>query len=289
MSTILFLLACSSTPDDTAADTAEAVDPLGGTAPLAPVSDGAWPAGVAAGGEVTLTSNGKTRSVQVLLPASGAEGKPVVFVWHPLGGTAQDMIRWLRLRSWVDEVDAVVVAPDALASSMWEWGFFGDATDDLTLYDDLRTCLVQDLGVDATRFSATGMSAGALWTTYLALHRGDTLATVAPFSGGTPNGILAYEAPAGPMPVVLFHGGETDIYGGGLVDFYEATYTLADGLVDDGHFVVLCDHGGGHTLPAEARDAMSLWLPGQVYGEPTPFEQGDVTELAPYCDVYTGG
>jgi len=285
----LLLLACgSSDPTDTSdvADTGAPTDPLGGTAPLAEVSAGACPEGFAAGGAIALTSNGKAREVEVIVPASGASGAPVVFVWHPLGGSAQDMIRWLRLRAWADEVGAVVVVPDALSTNLYEWGFFGDPTDDLTLYDDLRTCLVQELAVDPGRFSATGMSAGALWTTYLGMHRGETLATILPFSGGTPEGIMTYESPASPMPVLLFHGGEDDIYAGGLVDFYDATFAFADSLVADGHFVVMCDHGMGHTLPYEAGDAMTQWLPGQIFAEPSAFAQGDVTALAPYCEVY---
>ncbi len=281
----LVLAACSSSdPTDTASDSGAAeADPLGGTAALATVSGGACPAGLAEGGEVVFTANGQERTVKVLLPASGEEGAPVVFVWHPLGATATDMIRYLGLRGWADDNGAVVVVPEALSGNMFEWDFWNGQDHDLVMYDDLRTCLIQDLGVDPTRFSATGMSAGGLMTTFMGIRRGDTLATIFPMSGGT-DPVIPYTPPAGPFPALLFYGGESDTWNG--LDFEGATLAFAAELTADGHHVIVCNHEGGHTIPPEAEQASTAWLTTHVYGEPGPFEDGNLEGLPGYCSNF---
>lgn len=282
----LVLAACSSSdPTDTASDSGAGaeVDPLGGTAALATVSGGACPAALAEGGEVVFTANGQERTVKVILPESGPAGAPVVFVWHPLGATAADMIRYLGLRDWADDNGAVVVVPESLSGNMFEWDFWNGQDHDLVMYDDLRTCLIQDLGVDPTRFSATGMSAGGLMTTFMGIQRGDTLATIFPMSGGT-DPVIPYTPPAGPFPALLFYGGASDTWNG--LDFEGATLAFAGELRADGHRVIVCNHEGGHTIPPEAEQASTAWLTTHVYGAPGPFEDGNLDGLPGYCATY---
>ncbi|MEN9784920.1 MAG: hypothetical protein RLZZ299_184 [Pseudomonadota bacterium] len=282
--TLLLLLACASGSDDSAA----AADPLGGTAALAPVSAGACPANLAEGGRVTLTSDGLARTVRVILPTGGAPaGAPAVFAWHPLGVSATQLIQYLGLRDWAEAHQAVVVLPEARAENPFEWDFWNAGTHDLVLYDDLRTCLVQELGVDPTRISATGMSAGGLMTTYLGIQRGNTLATILPMSGGT-EPVVAYTPPTGPFPAMLMYGGPTDTWGaaGVEIDFQTATLAFAGALDADDHFVTVCDHGRGHTIPPEGPEALTTWLLAHRYGEPSPFADGALDGLPGYCAAY---
>jgi predicted esterase len=290
---MLFLLLACTSPDDapTTDDTAgeDIVDPnayLKGSAPLATVSGGACPT-IEDGGDVELVSNGKDRTVKLLLPEGGTAGKPVVFVWYPLGGTASYMINALSLREYADTVDAVVVVPSATGEVLFEWNFTSavEANDDLVLFDDMRTCLYEQLDIDLGRVSAMGFSAGALWTSYLGVHRGDTLSTILPFSGGT-DPVVAYEAPAGPFPAFLPFGGDNDLYGGGVVDFQETTTNFATDLKADGHFVVTCNHEGGHTIPPEGRDMMDAWLTAHTFGQASPFANGDLSVFPDYCSVF---
>lgn len=285
--TLLLLLACASGSGDSAAPS----DPLGGTAPLAPVSGGTCPANLAEGGRITLTSDGLERTVRLILPTGGAPaGAPAVFAWHPLGVSATQLIQYLGLRDWAEANQAVVVLPEARAENPFEWDFWNAGTHDLVLYDDLRTCLVQELGVDAARISATGMSAGGLMTTYLGIQRGNTLATILPMSGGT-DPVVTYAPPAARFPAMLMYGGPTDTWGGGGVeiDFQVATLAFARALDADDHFVTVCDHDGGHTIPAEGPDALTTWLLAHRYGEPSPFASGALDGLPGYCAVYTPG
>ncbi|MDP2306493.1 MAG: hypothetical protein Q8P18_10750 [Pseudomonadota bacterium] len=290
---LIFMLACSAPNDkDSSADDtgSETVDPnayLEGTAPLAEVSGGDCPT-IDGGGDVELVSNGKDRTVKLILPEGGSAGKPVVFVWYPLGGTASYMINALSLREYADTVDAVVVVPTASGDLAYEWAFVSAAegNDDLVLFDDMRTCLYEQLDIDLGRVSAMGFSAGALWTSYLGVHRGDTLSTILPFSGGTGSGVT-YATPAAPFPALLPFGGASDLYGGGVIDFQQTTTNFATDLTADGHFVVTCNHEGGHTIPPEGRDMMDLWLTAHTFGEASPFANGDLSELPDYCSVFT--
>lgn len=280
------LIACVPSDGTETADTGP--DPsayLAGTAPLAAVSDGACPD--LDDGNVDLVSAGLDRTVKILLPESGGEGKPVVFAWYPLGGSAQWLVSALDLRGFADAVDAIVVVPSAADGAAFEWAFAdaAEGNEDLVLYDDVRACLYEQYAVDLGRVSSMGFSAGALWTSYLSVHRGDTLSAILPFSGGA-DPVVAYETPAGPFAALLPFGGPNDLYGGGVVDFAETTGNFADDLAADGHFVVVCDHGGGHTIPAEGRDMMDAWLVAHTYGEPSPFV-GDISAFPDYCAIHT--
>jgi poly(3-hydroxybutyrate) depolymerase len=278
------LLACAP-PDasDPPAGDDVSPDPLGGTAPLAEPSAGACP-DLSDDGNLTFTSDGEERKVKLIYPSTGAAGAPVLFVWHPLGSNARQMVNWMDLDDWAEENGFVVVAPDSLDSNLFEWDFWNDGTHDVTMYDDLRTCLYREEGVDLARVSSTGMSAGGLWTTWLGIHRGDTLATIAPFSGGIEDGIVDYETPAGDFPAMLSYGGDTDEWDGGgiTIDFATDTLAFADALKADGHNVVLCDHGLGHTIPVEAPDMMTTWLAGRKYGDTSASADG----LPDWCAVY---
>ncbi|MDP2316772.1 MAG: hypothetical protein Q8P41_28010 [Pseudomonadota bacterium] len=290
---LLLGVACTAPSDsDTAKAADTAPDPnayLEGSAPLAAVSAGACPT-IDGAGDIELVSNEVERTAKILVPESGAEGKAVVFAWYPLGGSASYIINALDLRDYADSADTVVVVPSASGQLAFEWAFTSPAegNDDLVLYDDLRTCLYEQLTIDLGRVSAVGFSAGALFTSYLAIHRGDTLSTVLPFSGGA-DPVVTYETPAGAFPAILPFGGDSDLYGGGLVDFQETTTNFATSLTADGHFVVTCNHDGGHTIPPEGREMMDAWLPAHTFGEASPFAGGDLSAFPDYCSVFAAG
>ena len=274
--------------DSAGSDSADSVDSAD-TGPQPPaltaLSNGECP-DFSSPGSSKFMSHDEERKVIAYWPAARPEGMPVVFVWHPLGSSARDMSNWLDLEDYADQVGALVLVPDALASNPYEWDFWNDGEDDPTLYDDLRTCAAQEFDVNLKKVSSTGMSAGALWTTWLAIHRGDTLATVLPFSGGT-EPVIQYSSPEGDFPVLLDYGGDTDQYtgGGGTVDFQQTTTAFASELYADGHEVVLCNHNLGHTLPPTSRQQMDAWLTAQTWGEPNSVE---MSALPAYCEPYSG-
>ncbi len=285
------LVACTPgtvAPGDTGSTNDTTPPSTGETGPqpagLRALSDGECPDLSVSGEPVTFSSNGLQRQVTILIPDDRPAGMPVVFVWHPLGGSAAWMISVFDLEEISDATGAVIVVPDSDPDNLFEWDFWNGLDNDLTLYDDLRTCLAEQLEVDLARFTSTGFSAGGLWTSYLGSHRGDTLAAILAFSGGA-DPIWHYETPAYPYPALLAWGGENDTwgYGGFEYSFEETTLNYAEDLLADGHFVVLCDHGMGHTVPAEGIDMVPDWLLAHRFGEPSPFEDGDLSALPDWC------
>jgi poly(3-hydroxybutyrate) depolymerase len=283
---VLALVGC--TPDDSDVqdyDSPTAADEGPQPADLAALSSGQCP-DLSASGASTFTSAGVSRTVNVYLPEDVQPGLPVIFMWHPLGITGSQIAIYLDAAGMARNEHVIVVAPESDPSHPFEWNFFGTGEGDIQLYDDLRTCLSNSLDVDLYRVYSTGMSAGGLWTTWLALHRSDTLATVLVMSGGT-DGIIDYVTPATKFPALLMWGGATDTFGEGadLTDFNAAMIAFSRELRDDDHFVVECNHGLGHNIPPEGRSTTIAWLLPHRFGESSPFEDGDLTGLADYCTI----
>ncbi len=219
----------------------------------------------------TFWSSDEMRDVTVLIPSTGAKGKSVTFVWHSIGTLPEDFVQTFDLDQMAEDQDTVFVLPEQKPANYLAWDYYIEGGgDDLVLYDDLRTCLSQELEVDLTRVYSWGFSAGAVWTSYLALNRGDTLAAIVAFSGGVVDIVFEYLDPGQNFPALLFHGGKTDVWGiSGVyeVEFMGTTIAMADALKEDGHQVALCDHGLGHYVPNEWKTAVTQWLYPNVYGE----------------------
>jgi len=289
---LLTVLACLPIePDETGAPAvAGSGDPAeAGPAPAELVEPSAGSCPDFGGDRVELVSGGLDREALVYLPGGETADAPVLFVWHPYGGDARYMARALGLEDYAAETGTVVIVPEASGKFPFEWDFSGDGAEDLALYDDLRSCVVTELGVDVRRVGVTGFSAGALWTTFLGIHRGDTLASLLAFSGGT-GGMVRYSTPAMTFPALLTEGGEGDTFGSGgaMVSFHDATFAFAEELSVDGHLVTVCSHTRGHDLPPDADVILREWPLAHRYGEPSPFAEGDLSALPDICALYTG-
>lgn len=196
-------------------------------------------------GKNTFATGETTYEVKVVLPEDPI-GAPVLFAWHWLGGSANQIVRYLELQDLADDEGVIVIAPDSDGSA-YEWHFTEgpEGNPDLLLFEDLLSCAWQQWDVDLDRIYATGMSAGGLWSSYLTVHESEWLAATAPLSGGSD--AWSYQTPERPLPVLLTWGGESDTYGS--YSFHDASLYLSEALREDGSFVVECQHSGGHTLP----------------------------------------
>jgi hypothetical protein len=195
------------------------------------------------------------------------------------------MAQALGFARWATANGVVVIVPNSKSDNLFEWDFWNGKDDDFYLYDDLRTCAVQNLGVDVKRIYLSGFSAGALWTSYLSTKRGDTVAAILPFSGGDGD-VWKYETPAYTFPALLPYGGDSDIYSAGPVsiNFEDAVLQFAGELSTDGHTVAVCNHNSGHTLPPETMDITTAWLLPHVFGEESPFKDG-LDGFPSWCDI----
>ncbi|MFT6375910.1 MAG: poly(3-hydroxybutyrate) depolymerase [bacterium] len=199
-------------------------------------------------GNYTFDDGDVSRRLLVYMP-DDVDGAPVLFAWHSLNGSPERLLTFMAIERAVDD-GFVVVVPESrgLTSTEWDISSAGSANVDMVLFDVLLDSLLDVQRVDEDRIYATGFSAGGLFTSLLTIHRADRLAATAPFSGGATSN--AYRTPVAPIPVMLSWGGSFDSYGG--FSFHAATQTLSDALVGDGHTVLMCDHGLGHSVPNDA-------------------------------------
>jgi len=176
---------------------------------------------------------------------------------------------------------------------MWTVNEYESA--DITLFDDLRTCAHQQLEIDLTRLHALGFSGGALFTTVVARDRGDTLASIIELSGGSDLTIPTfselfseYDTPAYQMPALLVSGGASDVWPDAtftLVDFPAATDNLESQLLADGHYVVRCDHGQGHTVTNDTINVAWSWVEAHQYGVASPYIDSGIDDFGSWCEV----
>jgi poly(3-hydroxybutyrate) depolymerase len=205
-----------------------------------------------AGGNQDFQSGDDQRTFQLVLPAE-PQGAPVVFVWHWLGGNGRQILNYGGFDAFAEEHGAIVIAPETRGIP-YEWDTFDGAdTPDLLFFDDMLSCVSEQLGADLSRVYSTGMSAGGLWTVTLSHYRSSWLAASAPLSGGA---TVKDWSPEESIPMMLTWGGPTDIYGSGAsaFSFDDANILLADQLAESGHFQVHCVHSNGHTLPPGGSD-----------------------------------
>ena len=268
-------------------------------APLAPLSDGECP-DLSDSGISTFSSSGVERKVAVLYPDNPTDDMPVLFYFHGLTNEGSNPVESMEasLQAEANARDIVLVVPESrvvdipLVGAMLSWGILDDAEPDLVLYDDLRTCVANELSVDLKRFSLWGHSGGGLWTSVVLMDRADTLAAASEFSGGADFEIpmlggpfVSYRTPARQTPVLLVTGGETDVWpeGFALVDFESTSDTLQDELVEDGHYVVRCRHDMGHyNFPNDAWTFSLSWSLDHRFGVESPIGDEDILS---WCEV----
>ena len=264
-------------------------------APPRPVSAGTCPTLVP--GTNRITAAGRERGFELYLPDEPAAA-PVVFLWHGVGDTARNIAAFFGASGAARRYGAIIVAPnDCCADGHQEccdqltvWGFLPTAPlrqeIDLTLFDDIYACVSEQFDVDPRRVYTSGFSAGGLWSTFLSLNRSEYLAAAAIFSGGVGT-YVRYRTAEHRLPLMLSWGGPNDTYMNGFVKFYEMMASLIAAVQADGHFVVACNHGLGHTVPSGAANWTYEFLLDHPWtNEPSPYADGTLPDAYPdYCEV----
>ena len=249
-----------------------------------------------AAGTNTFESDGRTRKFELYLPGEPKDA-PLLFVWHGVGDTPTNAAAGFGASSVTAGRGGIVVAPyDCCGSGnaeccnqlfVWTYADTSSTQPDMTLFDDLLSCLHRQFDYDEQRVYSTSFSAGSLWTTHLLMHRAEYLAAVAIFSGGVGQNIQSYHTPARKVPALLAWGGTNDTYAMGYVKFYELMANLMAALLADGHFVVACDHGLGHTVPWGCTPWIHEFLFAHTWSTGTsPFAAAGLSDLYPdYCEI----
>ena len=286
---ITLLMGCGTT-EDTGSTAVWNSAPLAETSGTCPTIDNSQ-------STQTFTSNGIEREVQFVLPESPEAGIQPVFFFHGLmpegSNPTNQMITSLSLQSIANEYNMMFILP---VSQVWDlvgqrfhlWNIEqGTEIDDLTLYDDLRTCVADHFDVynsdqiDLDLLSSMGFSGGALFTTVVLSNRPETLASVIEMSGG---GDLAVPGFANPfsvhnptdrdVPTLLMSGGAADVWPNSsftVVDFDAASAHLFEELKAADHTAVLCTHNNGHTITQRGWNQALEWLTSHRFNEPSDY------------------
>ncbi len=219
-----------------------------------------------AAGTLALAAGGLDREVLLLRPDDVAPDAPLVVVYHGLFADPGGMVPRLGLEALAREQGAVVVVPRSHPKATWAWGARGPGGErwgaDLALFDRLVDCLEQDLGIDGDGVVVAGFSAGAIWTSALVAQRSEVVSSVVQLSGGLLPPVLPWRSPTRPVSALLAWGGPTDFVLGGPVpvSFRRTSQRLSRTLRRDGHAVVHCVHGEGHSIPPEAAPLLAAWV-----------------------------
>jgi predicted esterase len=296
---ISFLLACSSaTPPSPGADDDDTpppdASPIGDAMADGPVQKPRFlcsaepPAGapqptlpplpaagcpVLAPGLNTIQTGHGARQFLLVVPESIAEGEklPVLFMWHWLGGDAEDFRDKGDVQTAADDQHFLSVLPVSKGATILgtsfntRWPFDitqsqARMTEELEFFDGMLACVQQQYTTNTSCVSSVGVSAGALWNAQLAQARSTVLASFVSLSGGTgATWIKNWNGATRKLPAVVLWGGDgspemdgnKDILGcfGIGMDFSVASRSLEDGLAEDGHFFVECRHNCGHVEP----------------------------------------
>lgn len=231
--------------------------------------------------------NGTARSFYLDLPAGADAGGPwpVVFAYHGLGDTAANFRNLFA--GQVDNADMpfILVTPEdtdfplmvpLIGTIAFDWDTFavsegGAGNLEVEMFDAVRECVDQRWGVDDNHVHAAGFSLGGVTTDMLATTRGELLASVATYSGGYWNNppnvglslgtVASWPAHAveNPYPQMIIHGGPEDTFvvleNVFTMSFYEFAQNDMVWLPENGHPVIVCDHGSAHTAPSSVSPA----------------------------------
>lgn len=277
------------------------------SAPLAPLSSGECP-DLTTSGTSTFLSSDEERQVTIIVPSNPEPGMAVNFFFHGVADPASsdnpggETADGLDLQGEADATNTVWIVPDAPVQdlygmfSVYLWDLSLVTDHDLVLYDDLRTCVGENLDVDLDRLSAIGFSGGALWTTVVVSNRADTLATAVELSGGSDieapgfeNLLAEYVTPSTDLPMLVTSGSEDDdVWPNAslvIVNFAESTDNLQAELVADAHFVVRCQDDGGHELSRQEWNLARDWLETAQFGEESPYATDGLGDDEDWCFV----
>ncbi|MBX3192135.1 MAG: hypothetical protein KF819_34420 [Labilithrix sp.] len=243
-------------------------DPARATPPPIPgYSGGACPTLVGGATKATSLNSGfksgkHTRGFHLIVPPSydGTKAWPVFFAWHWLNASARSFIDQGELESATEQMKFIAVVPEELRDGsnkkayQMDWPFVETwgAADELLFIDDMLSCVNAQYAIDPARVYGVGVSAGALWATYVSTtEHANRFAGIESLSGGLgadPVGVwkMKYVPQANKFPALVLWGGSQDVL---AVDFAKSSMSYRDELRKDSHFVVQCIHDAGHAIP----------------------------------------
>jgi len=252
--------------------------------------------------------DGLPRDFILDLPAGAATGGPwpVIFNFHGLGDTAENMSRLLSGSVDDSTFPFILVTPEdtnyaimGMVNIDWDVAVVTTANKEARLFDEVLACLESRFGVDESHVHAVGFSMGGFVTDMLGTVRGEQMASLVTYSGAygsdTANlsGLLASvvswpsDVVANKYVQVFLHGGTTDTYSLGVqtVHFDQIAQNDVAFLNGRGHDAVICNHGGGHSVPSgfRARQLLEFFAAHPLGTTDSPFSTAFPAGYPGYC------
>ncbi len=207
-----------------------------------------------------FTSSGDSRAFILVLPSDYTQDEklPIIFLWHWLGGSADEFLQKGGVQAAADAYRFIAVIPEKSGNAQFTWPMDKISSNaavekDLTLFDDMLSCVAAQYNANTSCVSSAGVSAGALWTAaVVANQRSEYLSSFISLSGGTGGiAIKPWQTAAHKLPGLVLWGGPGDTCGNPPVQlkFEELSHDLESHLTSDGHFFVECVHNCGHSIP----------------------------------------
>lgn len=210
-------------------------------------------------GRNTLVSTGATRQFLLVVPASLAptESLPVIFLWHWLGGDAEDFLEHGELQAAVDAQRFLAVIPEAKGDLELQWPYGaweveGRVNEEVRFFDDMLACVAEQFSINRNCVSTAGVSAGGLWVSQLGPRRSRILSSFLSLSGGVGregdwlNPVRGWVRAEHHLPALVLWGGPTDFCG---IQFQQTSRYLEEALAADNHLILECVHNCSHAEP----------------------------------------
>ncbi|HEY0714125.1 MAG TPA: hypothetical protein VGF45_15700 [Polyangia bacterium] len=230
-------------------------------------------------GTLTFNPPGGQRTVTVTMgEAAATKSGPLIFYWHATGSSVAEAQVGLPLAE-ISLAGGIVVAPqDVPMAGVFPWLNNRERHD--LLFDEVVGCALAKTRIDPRRIHSVGFSAGALMTTHLSFSRANTLASVATYSGGTNQD---FQMPHHKFAAMIMTGGRGDIV---VQNFFTSSMQWHETLKQAGHFALLCDHGGAHTIPRRLVPGVWQFFLDHPYGQATsPYAGKLPADIAPPCEM----
>ena len=229
-------------------------------------------------GEHMIDVDGTPRLYIVKIPDAYDANMPyrLIFAWHGLGGTAQQIASGFRGGYYGLETraagSAIFVAGQGLETMSGGAGWPNTGGRDIAFVRAMLDWLRASYCIDEERIFSTGMSYGGIMSNTVGCQLGDVFRAIAPIAGSGPRSfggamcvgqVAAWIAHGNMDTVVSFESGvaSRDYWIGSNHCGMETMPVTPDGCVayqgcDEGHPVHWCEHDGAHTVPTFASDGI---------------------------------
>jgi predicted esterase len=233
---------------------------------------------------------------------------PVVFLFHGYGDSAVAFESYLKGEVNNETMPFILVTPvprdDIFTFGIppkgldWDMIDLSDGSAEVDFFDLLLECIDTRWGVDEERIYLSGFSAGAITSDSIALMRSEKIASVFTYSGayfsnpdardalGEIMGMTVgdffswpdFEEGHNKYTQVLISGeAEKDTWStnGFKIDFNQMAGLDSEYLTELGHNIVLCNHGGGHSMSGlSKKDAVKFFFDHPLGTEVSPYKDG---------------